>query len=60
MSRYMQKNIDGEWEEIVDDPNSCRLLIDDACCNADSEHVADYPDEEDCKRCPFFTPEEEQ
>lgn len=61
MSRYMQKNIHGEWEEIVEDKDQCRYLIDEVCCNADCDQCADFPDpEEYCPKCEHFTPEEEQ
>lgn len=59
MSRYLQKDIHDDWVEMLDDPDRCRLLIDDVCCCHKSEFCADFPDEEDCKECPYFEAEKE-
>lgn len=58
MSRHLEQNPDGTYTETIEDPEECRLLIDEVCCNADSPWLADFPGVEDCERCPLFIPEE--
>lgn len=59
MSRYQQKTAGGEWEEIIDDINDCCYLVDEVCCNHESNRCPDFPDADVyCKKaCPNFTPE---
>lgn len=58
MSRYLQQRIDGAWEEMLEDMNKCSYLIDDVCCNDNSEHLGDFPDDEDCETCHHFKAED--
>ena len=63
MSRYIDTDIKedgkGRWYlETLADPNACRYLINDVCCNADAKDmVADFPDADYCATCRYFTRE---
>lgn len=59
MSRWLEDDGYGGLREVVANIEECRYLIDDVCCNDQSEQCCDYPHPEYCKyRCPHFTPEE--
>lgn len=58
MSRWLDKDKDGNPVEEIADANQCRWLINEVCCNDDSDCVADFPYEDDCNNCPYFTQEE--
>ena len=58
MSLYLQQSIDGKWVQMLDDPEKCRLLIDDVCCCRESEYCADWPPDGYCSKCPHFEAEE--
>lgn len=58
MSRYLQKRIDGVWEETLEDMNKCSWLVDDVCCNGDAESFGNFPSDEDCETCHHFTAED--
>ena len=56
MARHLERTEHG-IKEIVTDMTKCAWLYDEVCCNADSEHVADYPGEK-CKKCKLFVREQ--
>lgn len=58
MSRYLETNNDGEHIETLADMDQCKHMINEICCNADADCVADYPTETDCLFCPYFTKED--
>lgn len=61
MSRVLDTIIGGEFpvfRELLKDEKECRQLIDDTCCNPDSEYCGDYAFSERCEGCMFFTPED--
>ena len=43
MSRYLEKNKDGTYKEEVVSMQYCKWLINDICCNSESDCLADYP-----------------
>ena len=43
MSRYLEKNKDGTYNEEVVSMQYCKWLINDICCNEKSDCLADYP-----------------
>jgi len=49
---------DGEQIETIEDMNKCKHLVNEVCCEGYSEHVADFPREEDCAQCVFFQKED--
>lgn len=57
MSRYIEQDKHGNYTETIASMNECRWMYDDCCCNHDSDCVADYPDEETCKRCKLYEKE---
>lgn len=49
--------------ETLADPDGCKWLMSEVCCNADNkEMVADFPFEEDCnaEHCPYFERESQE
>lgn len=60
MSRWMEKGSDGVIRQGIISMDECRYLIDDVCCNDQSEQCCDFPHPiEYCKkRCPHFTKED--
>lgn len=65
MSRWIETGEDEHgryYIESLADPDGCRWLVNEVCCNADNqEMVADFPFEEDCtkEKCPYFEAEPE-
>ena len=61
MSRWMETAKDGTGKtvyiETLKDEKGCSYEINEVCCNADCELVADYPPEGYCRNCRWFTPE---
>ena len=55
MSRKLIRKGKG-FVERLDNPNKCRWLYDDVCCNDSSEWLADFPLDL-CKTCRYFTKE---
>lgn len=61
MSRWLEDDGKGGLREVLANIDECRYLIDDVCCNDQSEQCCDWPHAEYClKRCPHFTKEELQ
>lgn len=59
MSRWIEKKPGGRWNVTIDNPEDCKYMYNETCCNADSEEVGDFPDREFCKeRCPHFEKED--
>lgn len=59
MSRLLERLPDGTYRETLHSEDECRYLINEVCCNGDCRWmVAEFPDEEDCKRCRYFEKEE--
>lgn len=59
MSRWLEDDGNGGLREVLADITECRYLIDDVCCNDQSEQCCDFPHHEYCsQRCPHFTKEE--
>lgn len=58
MSRYINQDNVGNYTETISNMNECRWMYDDVCCNDESDCVADYPDEETCRKCELFTKED--
>lgn len=58
MSRWMEKDSDGIIRQGIVSMDECRYLIDEVCCNDQSDQCCDFPHEEYCRRhCPHFTEE---
>lgn len=66
MSRWIETGKDEHgrfYLETLKDPEGCKWLMDEVCCNGDNkEMVADFPFEEDCtpERCPYFERESQE
>lgn len=61
MSRYIdEKTVNGCKQYIVTlaDPNKCKYIYNDVCCNDKSGFVADFVDEDDCDCCGLFEKED--
>ena len=58
MSRWIDRFPDGTYHEGIADPEECRWLYDEVCCNDRSPIVADWPPEGYCETCEFFEEEE--
>lgn len=58
MSRWIERLPDGTYDEGIIDPDQCRWLYNEVCCNDSSPICADYPDKEYCKRCKHFEKEQ--
>lgn len=54
MSRWIKSDTNGKSIETIANGNQCKNLVDEVCCEGYSEHVADFPSEEDCAQCVFF------
>ena len=51
MSRWMEKGSDGVIRQGIVSMDECRYLIDEVCCNPDSDQCCDYPHPEYCLYC---------
>ena len=56
MSRWLDRNPDGTYKEEIESMELCKWMINEVCCNEQSEYLADYPhsyckceNEKDCK-----------
>jgi len=58
MSKWLELDADGNYHESLAFPDECKHKINEVCCEAQSELVADFPSEEDCERCPFYEEED--
>ena len=58
MSRYIEQLPDGTYHEEIECMEKCRHMYNEVCCEGYSDHVADFPSEEDCEYCAFFEKEE--
>ena len=59
MSRQIDQLPDGTYHVEVYDWEGCRHLHNEVCCNDKCDMCFDFPNqEEDCKRCKCFEPEE--
>lgn len=55
MSRYL----DDKCQEEIANMDECRFLVDEVCCNPDSDQCCDYPHPEYCLYCcPHLTKED--
>ena len=54
----MEKDSDGIIRQGITSMNECRYLVDEVCCNDQSDQCCDFPHEEFCKHCPHFTEED--
>ena len=58
MSRYLESCGESYHEEIAD-MEECKYLINEVCCNPDSDQCCDFPHHEYCLYCcPHFTKED--
>lgn len=66
MSRWIETGEDERgrfYLETLKDPDGCKWLINEVCCNAaNRDMVCDFPFEEDCTpdRCPYFEQESQE
>lgn len=58
MSRWIEEQPDGTYKEEIADPDKCRHMYHDVCCNDKSDYLADWPTEEECRKCRLFKQEE--
>ena len=59
MSRWIEACEDQQgryYVETMDNPDGCRWLINEVCCNADCDMIGDFPFGEDCtiRACGHF------
>ena len=59
MSRWIETGKDERgrfYLETLKDPDGCKWLMNEVCCNDKCEMCCDFPFEEDCtpERCPYF------
>ena len=59
MSRWADTREDGGIREEIASMDECKWLINEVCCNDQSDECCDFPHTEYCKtRCPHFTVED--
>lgn len=58
MSRWIEVNELNITVETIASMDECKHLCNEVCCNDRCDYVADFVNEEDCKRCPHFTKED--
>ncbi|MGN0998649.1 MAG: hypothetical protein ACI4PO_03755 [Faecousia sp.] len=55
----MERDCNGNYLTEIVSMDECKYLIDEVCCNDQSEQCCDFPHPEYCaKRCPHFTKED--
>ena len=59
MSRWADTREDGGIREEIASMDECKWLINEVCCNDQSDECCDFPHHDYCKnRCPHFTKED--
>ena len=58
MSKWIEMMPDGTIREEIADPDQCRWLCNEVCCNYESPCLADYPMEGECEKCWLYEKEE--
>lgn len=59
MSRWVEQGSDGVIREEIASPDECRYLMNEVCCNPESDQCCDYPHPEYCLYCcPHLTKED--
>ena len=58
MSKWITQLDDGTYEVVLDDKYKCKWMYNEVCCNDQSEILADYPWNGECKKCKLFEREE--
>lgn len=64
MSSFLSRNEDGTYKKEIESFKVCKWKVNEICCNADCEDVADYPYPagkcESKDKCKFFEKEKEK